>query len=106
MDTNITKTIQDLERQKAQIEAAIAALKPLNGHAVSTNGSGPTIMGAVLAHLRRVGSRQTSQQIREALAAAGVTSSQFSIQTVMSKRARQKKDLLHVGRGLWKLKRE
>jgi hypothetical protein len=109
-DRSIDSMIAALEAKKKPIEGAIAALRALQGH---TNGvtrrlniqNGQTIIGAVLAHLKRVGIKQTNAQLREAISSAGVKATESSIQTLLSKRAKMRKDLVFFGHGMWGLKR-
>lgn len=95
---NIDAILRDLEQQKAKISTAIASLQALNGH------KEVTVIGAAIAHLRKAGKPQTSIQLRNAIFAAGVNATPASIQTILSKRARAKRDILHKGRGLWGVK--
>src|SRR5882762_6644315 len=103
-------TIADLEVKRHKLDVAIAALKALGG-AVDRLGfkkksrTGPTIIGAVLAHLKKARGPQTSEQLRYAITKAGVQATESSIQTLLSRRARLRKDLLRLGRGKWGLKR-
>lgn len=108
-DKSIDSMIAALEAKKKPIDGAIAALRALQGH---TNGvtrrlniqNGQTIIGAVLSHLKRVGSKQTNAQLREAIQLAGVKATESSIQTLLSRRAKLRKDLIFFGRGMWGLK--
>lgn len=101
MSKNVNATLKELEHQRAQIEAAIASLRALNGNG---GGTGQTIVGAAVAHLKKVGATQTSRQLREAILAAGVQATPGSIQTILSKRSRAKKDLVKKGRAVWTLR--
>lgn len=101
--TNLVATLRDLENQKEGIDRAIASLKALgNGNLAPRPHQ--TVVGGVLAHLKKVGAPQTNSQLREALQEMGVVATPPSIQTIISKRGRMKKDLMKMGRGVWGLK--
>lgn len=105
---NIQATIKELEDQRSAIETAIQSLRALNGnvpHRPKRVAGTETVISAALAHLKKSGARQTSQQLRDAIHEAGVIAKPASIQTILSKRARRKLDLRHVGRGVWSLKK-
>lgn len=102
---NVQKTIKDLETQRDLIQTAIASLKAIqNGKEPKSEKTIPTIASAAVAHLRKVGEKQTSAQMRKALREAGVTATDQSIQTVLSKQARKRKDLVHKGHDTWALR--
>lgn len=102
---NIETTIRELEAQRDRLIVAIASLRAVsNGKGHKPTGPVPTITGASLAHLRAVGKPQTSQELRAAIHAAGVVVTNGSIQTVLSDRARAKRDLVKRGRAVWGLK--
>lgn len=98
MSSNIKETIAELEQQRVKIDMALASLRALNGIP-----PGGTIMQAVIAHLKEVDVPQSVPEIKAALEAQGVHS--LSLQSLLSKRAKLKKDLIHKGRGLWGIKK-
>ncbi|SRR6266700_5009091 len=106
---SIQQTIKELEAKIRPYQDALDSLRALNtnGDRPRThpaNKPGQTIIGAIIAHLRKTGAKQTSAQLREAVQAAGVEATGASIQTIMSKRGRMKKDLVRKGRGMWALR--
>lgn len=108
--TNIANTIRELEGQRDLIRVAIASLKALADGKMpklvqdGRSSGGPTIMQVVLAHLKTVGKPQTTNELKVVMRAAGVIATENSIQSVLSKRAKMKKDLAKRGRALWGLK--
>lgn len=104
--TNVQATIRELEAERDLILMAIASLKAIDGGkpARMIAQGGPTIVGAAIAHLRKVGTKQTTSQLKEAMIAAGVKATDASIQTILSKRARMKRDLVKKGRAVWGLR--
>lgn len=104
--TNVQATLKELEAQRDLILMAIASLKAIDGGkpAQLVHRQGPTIIGTVVGHLRQVGKKQTTQELTEAMRAAGVQATPASIQTILSKRARMKRDLAKNGRAVWGLR--
>lgn len=105
MNSNVKQTIAELEKEKARIDQALVSLRALNPNTAtsmppSAHGS---ISRAILEHIRKAGVPQSVGQIRAALAAQGLNSS--ALESLLSKRARRKKDLIHKGRGKWGLKK-
>lgn len=105
---NIAAMIEELEAERTRIDAAIRSLHAISdgSHAVTTpSGKRITITTAVLTHLAQAGRPQTTTQIRAALDAQGIRYTLMSLQSLMSRRARTGKDLVHKKRGLWTLKK-
>lgn len=105
MNTNVKQAIIELEKEKIRIEQALTSLRALNDNSIASapivaHGS---ISRTILEHIRKAGVPQSVGQIRAALAAQGLNSS--SLESLLSKRAARKKDLIHKGRGLWGLKK-
>lgn len=99
---NFRQTLLELESQRDLIVAAIASLKAIGNGQV--DGGSMTVLGAAIAHIKKAGKPQTTRQLRQAVYDAGVKATRGSIQTMLGKQARLKKDLIKKSRGLWTLK--
>lgn len=103
MDIQIT--IKELEADIKQRQQALAALRAVNGNGIKRSRNGQTIIGGVLEHLKNTKTQQTSEQLRQALAQCGVQATTSSFQSILSRRAKLRKDLVRIGRGVWGLKK-
>lgn len=131
-DFNLDATISALEAKRGQInhaiDNAIASLKmvaafdssslskelpkgstmPLSRDRIEQLDTDTffnmTFIEATVKYLKMIGSKQSSEQIIKALTSGGVEIGEESAKTLLRKRAKQKRDIVKVGRGLWGLK--
>lgn len=103
---SIKNTLRELEGQRDLILMAIASLRAIEAEKppVLVKSGGQTVIGAAITHLRKVGKPQTTAQLRQAIREAGVSATRGSIQTILGKQGRLKKDLINKSRGMWTLK--
>ena len=117
-----TEVLADLERRKAELEAAIAAIRrlvnlPAAGHTAPIPRGpqalseaphafpflGMTIPEATIAHLRTAQQPLTTYEIIAALKQGGLRDSNYqTVYQVLRRRAREKNDLA-VDKGKWHL---
>lgn len=102
--TSIAAALQELEAERRRLDAAIAALKAILPPPPVYQQREKTIVGVTLAHLRKVGKAQTSRQLREAIASAGIKATDATIQTMLYRQVNRNRDLMKKGHGVWMLK--
>jgi hypothetical protein len=122
---NIKGFIEFLEAEKLKIDTAITSLKALSAVNLDMAGIssmplpknekgkppvirsdtyfGKSFIEACVEYLQAVGEKQDTDQVVSAVRSGGVKISDSSAQTLLTKRGREKKDLVRVGRGEWGL---
>jgi hypothetical protein len=111
---NYTAVLADLEARKAQIEAAIAAIKMISAQSGSTPidrgpAGGPSaflgmsIPDAAKAHLSAVKQKKSTQEIIDALTAGGLPPSKYTtVYNILTRRQKQVGDIVNM-KGDWAL---
>lgn len=111
---NYAAVLADLEARKAQIEAAIAAIRmiasqggsPLPGGGQGTGPSaflGMSIPDATKLHLSTVKQKKSTQEIIDALTAGGLPPSKYTtVYNILTRRQKQVGDIVNL-KGDWAL---